>query len=175
MTAAEQEGSFKGRHFTPEVILRALRWDPAFPISSRDLSAMLSDRDVAVHHTTLYRWVQAYAAKLEQRVRRHLHLCTGSWRVDETYVKVKGVWTHPYRAVDSLVQTIDFLLSARLSRCRKRPEKDFVAGSGRLALGSGWGRRGIVNLTVHGRVWAGGGDHGAVMLRFGCTSPLSRS
>ena len=74
---------------------------------------MLSDRGVAVDHTTLFRWVQAYAAKLEQRVRRHLRLCTGSWRVDETYIKVKGVWTYLYRAVDSLGQTIDFLLSAR--------------------------------------------------------------
>jgi transposase, IS6 family len=108
-----QEGSFKGRHFTSEVILWALRWYLAFPVSYRDLSAMLADRGVAVDHTTLFRWVQAYAAKLEQRVRRHLVPCTGSWRVDETYIKVKGVWTYLYRAVDSLGQTIDFLLSAR--------------------------------------------------------------
>ena len=57
--------------------------------------------------------MQAYAAKLEQRVRRHLRLCTGSWQVDETYIKVKGAWTYLYRAVDSLGQTIDFLLSAK--------------------------------------------------------------
>jgi IS6 family transposase len=113
MIAAEQDGSFKGRHFTSEVILWALRWYLAFPISYRDLTLMLSDRGVAVDHTTLFRWVQAYAAKLEQRVRRHLRLCTGSWRVDETYIKVKGVWTYLYRAVDSLGQTIDFLLSGR--------------------------------------------------------------
>ncbi len=74
---------------------------------------MLSDRGVVVDHTTLFRWVQADAAKLEQRVRRHLCLCTGSWRVDETYIKVTGVWTYLYRAVDSLGQTIDFLLSAK--------------------------------------------------------------
>lgn len=74
---------------------------------------MLSDRGVTVDHTTLFRWVQTYAAGLEQRVRRHLRLCTGSWRVDETYIKVRGVWTYLYRAVDSLGQTIDFLLSAR--------------------------------------------------------------
>jgi IS6 family transposase len=74
---------------------------------------MLSDRGVVVDPSTLFRWVQAYAAKLEQRVRRHLRPCTGSWRVDETYIKVKGAWTYLYRAVDSLGQTIDFLLSAR--------------------------------------------------------------
>jgi hypothetical protein len=101
-----QDGTFKGRHFASEVILWALRWYLAFPISYRDLSAMLSDRGVLVDHTTLFRWVQTYAAKLEQRVRRHLRPCTGSWRVDETYIKVKGVWTYLYRAVDSLGQTI---------------------------------------------------------------------
>ncbi len=111
--AVGQDRSFKGRHFTSEVILWALRWYLAFPISYRDLALMLCDRGVVVDHTTLFRWVQAYAAKLEQRVRRHLRLCTGSWRVDETYIKVKGVWTYLYRAVDSLGQTIDFLLSAK--------------------------------------------------------------
>ncbi len=74
---------------------------------------MLADRGVAVDHTTLFRWIQAYAATLEQRVQRHLRACTGSWRVGDTYIKVKSVWTYLYRAVDSLGQTIDFLLSAR--------------------------------------------------------------
>ena len=111
--AADQGGAFRGRHFTAEVILWALRWYLAFPISYRELASMLSDRGIAVDHTTLFRWVQAYAAKLEQRVRCHLRLCTGSWRVDETYIKVKGVWTYLYPAVDGLGQTIDFLLSAK--------------------------------------------------------------
>ena len=72
-------------------ISRRSRWYLAFPVSYRDLAAMLSDRGIAVDHTTLFRWVQAYAAELEQRVLRHLRPCTGSWRVDETYIKVKGV------------------------------------------------------------------------------------
>lgn len=124
--AADQDGMFKGRHFTAEVILWALRWYLAFPISYRDLAAMLSDRGVTVDHTTLFRWVQAYAASLEQRVRRHLRLCTGSWRVDETYIKVKGAWTYLYRAVDSLGQTIDFLLSPRRDATRRRPSGSFA-------------------------------------------------
>ena len=74
---------------------------------------MLADRGVVVDHTTLFRWVQAYAATLERRIRKHLRPCTGSWRVDETYIKVMGVWTYLYRAVDSLGQTIDFHLSPR--------------------------------------------------------------
>ena len=61
----------------------------------------------------LFRWIQAYAPKLEKRIRLHLHRSNGSWRGDETYVKVKGRWTYLYRAVDSRGQTIDFLLSAK--------------------------------------------------------------
>jgi len=113
MMTTDRSDAFKGRNFTSKVILWALRWYLAFPISYRDLAAMLCDRGVTVDHTTLFRWVQAYAAALEQRVRRHLRPCTGSWRVDETYIKVKGAWTYLYRAVDSLGQTIDFLLSVR--------------------------------------------------------------
>ena len=75
---AGQDRVFKGRHFTAEVILWALRWHLAFPIRDRDLAAMLSDRGIVVDHTTLFRWVPAYAATLEQRVRRHLRPCTDS-------------------------------------------------------------------------------------------------
>src|SRR6476661_8409170 len=111
--AVKQGGSFKGRQFIAEVILWAVRWYLMFPISYRDLELMLADRGVGVDHTTLFRWIQAYAPELEKRIRPHLRSCNGSWRVDETYVKVKGRWTYLYRAVDSRGQTIDFLLSAK--------------------------------------------------------------
>src|SRR6195952_5378455 len=111
--AVKQGGSFKGRQFTAEVILWAVRWYLMFPISYRDLELMLLDRGVAVDHSTIFRWIQAYAAELEKRIRPHLRMSNGSWRVDETYVKVKGRWMYLYRAVDSRGQTIDFLLSAR--------------------------------------------------------------
>jgi IS6 family transposase len=81
---------FKGRQFTTEVILWAVRWYLMFPISYRDLELMLLDRGVEVDHTTIFRWIQAYAAELEKRIRPHLRMSNGSWRVDETYVKVKG-------------------------------------------------------------------------------------
>jgi IS6 family transposase len=74
---------------------------------------MLLDRGVPVDHTTVFRWIQAYAAELEKRLRPHLRLSNGFWRVDETYVRVKGRWTYLYRAIDSRGQTIDFLLTAR--------------------------------------------------------------
>jgi transposase, IS6 family len=111
--AVKQGGSFKGRQFTAEVILWAVRWYLMFPISYRDLELMLADRGVEVDHTTIFRWIQAYAPELEKRIRPHLRPSNGSWRVDETYVKVKGRWTYLYRAVDSRSQTIDFLLSAK--------------------------------------------------------------
>jgi transposase, IS6 family len=84
-----------------------------FPVSYRDLELMLLDRGVEVDHTTIFRWIQAYAPEIEKRIRPHLRPCNGSWRVDETYIKVKGRWSYLYRAVDSRGQTIDFLLSVK--------------------------------------------------------------
>jgi hypothetical protein len=105
--------AFKGRQFASEVILWAVRWSLMFPISYRDLELMLRDRGAAADHTTIFRWIQAYAAELDRRIRPHLRPSNGSWRVDETYIRVKGRWTYLYRAVDSRGQTIDFLLSAK--------------------------------------------------------------
>src|ERR1700734_2008059 len=104
---------FKGRQFTAEAILWAVRWYLMFPVSYRDLELMLLDRGVEVDHTTIFRWIQAYAAELEKRTRPHWRMSNGSWRGDETYVRGKGRWTYLYRAVDSRGQPIDFLLAAR--------------------------------------------------------------
>jgi IS6 family transposase len=105
--------AFKGRQFTAEVILWAVRWYLMFPINYRDLELMLQDRSVAIAHTTIFCWIQVYAPELERRLRPHLRMSNGSWKVDETYVRVKGRWMYLYRAVDSRGQTIDFLLSAK--------------------------------------------------------------
>src|SRR4051812_49887207 len=75
-----QDQTFKGRQFTAEVILWAVRWYLMFPISYRDLELMLLDRGVAVDHTTIFRWIQAYAVELEKRLRPHLRKSDGSWR-----------------------------------------------------------------------------------------------
>jgi transposase, IS6 family len=109
----ENKNPFKGRQFTAEIILWAVRWYLQFPISYRDLACMLSDRGIQVDHTTLFRWIQAYASKLDKRVRPHLRRTNGSWRVDETYIRVQGEWVYLYRAVDATGQTIDFLLSPK--------------------------------------------------------------
>ncbi len=104
---------FKGRQFTAEIILWAVRWYLQFPISYRDLERMFSDRGIQVDHTTLFRWIQAYAPELDKRIRPHLRTTNGSWRVDETYIRVRGKWVYLYRAVDAAGQTIDFLLSPK--------------------------------------------------------------
>jgi hypothetical protein len=104
-----------------------------FPVSYRDLELMLLDRGVEVDHTTIFRWIQAYATEFEKRIRPHLRTSNGSWRVDETYVRVKGRWTYLYRAVDSRGRTIDFLLAARRDGCAAR------YGRGQAVLSQGHG------------------------------------
>jgi IS6 family transposase len=106
-----EQHPFKWRHFEAEVILLCVRWYLRYALSYRDLEEMMSERGLLVDHTTIFRWVQHYAPELEKRCRPHLKTTTDSWRVDETYVKVKGVWMYLYRAVDSSGQTIEFFLS----------------------------------------------------------------
>jgi transposase-like protein len=72
---------------------------------------MMRERGLQVDHTTIYRWVQSYAPELDRRCRSHLKTTTDSWRVDETYIKIKKQWVYLYRAVDSHGNTLDFLLS----------------------------------------------------------------
>jgi transposase, IS6 family len=74
---------------------------------------MMRERGLHIDHTTIYRWVQCYAPELKKRCRPHLKATNDSWRVDETYVKVKKVWMYLYRAVDSQGQTLEFLLSPK--------------------------------------------------------------
>jgi IS6 family transposase len=103
---------FHYRHFLPEVILQCLRWYLRYPISYRNLEEMMIERGVEVDHTTLYRWVQAYSVELAKRIRYYSKPYSTSWRVDETYIKVKGKWKYLYRAVDKYGSTIDFMLSS---------------------------------------------------------------
>ena len=103
---------FKWRQTEPSLILCAVRWYLRYSLSLRDVEELLEERGRDVDHTTVWRWVQCYGPELEQRMRRHLKSTNKSWRVDETYVRVKGRWCYLYRAIDSTGATIDFLLSA---------------------------------------------------------------
>ncbi len=107
----KNQSPFKWRHFESEIILLCVRWYLRYSLSYRDLEEMMLERGLHVAHTTIYRWVQCYAPELEKRCRPHLKACNDSWRVDETYIKVKKVWMYLYRAVDSEGNTLEFLLS----------------------------------------------------------------
>ena len=137
---------FKGRHFRGEIVLWAVRWYCRYPISYRDLEAMMTERGVAVDHSTIYRWVQRFPPEMEKRLRwQWRRPQSRSWRVDETYIKVRGKWAYLYRAVDKLGNTIDFYLSAtRNTKAAKRflgkalrglTLDSAVAGVGRPFLG----------------------------------------
>ncbi len=103
---------FKGRRFEGEIALWAVRWYCRYGVSYRDLEQTMGERGVSVDHSTIYRWVQRYAPEIERRLRwQWRQPRSTSWRVDETYIKVRGQWTYLYRAVDKFGNTIEFYLS----------------------------------------------------------------
>ena len=104
---------FKGRHFDQQVIILCVRWYLGCKLSSRDLVEMMGERGVKLAHTTILRWVQRYVPEFERRWSRYARTVGGSWRCDETYIKVNGRWTYLYRAVDKQGRTVDFRLSER--------------------------------------------------------------
>jgi transposase-like protein len=104
---------FKGRHFDHEIIVLCVRWYLTFKLSSRDLVQMMAERGIELAHTTILRWVQQYVPEFEKRWNHYARPVGDSWRVDETYIKVKGQWVYLYRAVDKQGRTVDFLLSKR--------------------------------------------------------------
>jgi transposase-like protein len=105
------EELFKGRHFDQEIVVLCVRWYLSFRLSFRDLVAMMSERGIIMAHTTILRWVQHYTPEFEKRWKRFSRPIGGSWRMDETYVKVRGGWVYLYRAVDKAGKTVDFYLS----------------------------------------------------------------
>jgi transposase-like protein len=104
---------FKRRRFPAEIILLCVRWYCKYGISYRNLAEMMQERGVSVDPSTIFRWVQRYAPEIEKRVRQYQGSRSGSWRVDETYVRVGGRWKYLFRAVDKHGQLIDFMLTDR--------------------------------------------------------------
>ena len=104
---------FKGHRFEKNIILLCVRWYLAYPLSYRNLEEMMEERGVRIDHTNIYRWVRKFTPQLEAKFRKGKKRPVGnSWRMDETYIKIKGQWKYLYRAVDKAGQTIDFLLTA---------------------------------------------------------------
>ena len=116
-----KQNLFKWRHFQADIILLNVRWYCRYALSYRDLEEMMrSSGDRSVDHSTINRWVLQYAPELDKRIRPHLSLTNDSWRVDKTYIKVKGQWKYLYRAVDSKGNTLDFLRSCQTERASRR-------------------------------------------------------
>jgi putative transposase len=133
--------SFKGAHFPQDIIFMGIQWYLAYPLSYRHVEELLEERGVPVDHATIQRWVVKYSPQLEEAFHRRKRPVWVSWRMDETYIRVKGQWYYLYRAVDKTGQTIDFLLTKhRDERAAKRflmkairrhgvPEKITIDGS----------------------------------------------
>jgi transposase-like protein len=107
------DNPFKGRQHPGELIISCVRLYLRYPLSYEHVTELMGERGVEVDASCIWRWVQAYAPELNQRCRHHLRPVNKSYRIDETYIKVKGVDKYLYRALDSTGQTIDFLLTAK--------------------------------------------------------------
>lgn len=118
-----EEHPFKWKQFSGEIILWGVRWYCLFALSYRDLVIMVEERGMSVNHTTIMRWVHEYAPQFKKRMKKFLKTTNDSYRVDETYIKIKGVCRYLYRAIDSSGNTLDWMLSEK--RDQKSAENFF--------------------------------------------------
>ena len=105
--------TFSRLHYPIDGITQCVRWYLAYSLSLRNLEEMMAERGVIVDHSTLHRWVIRLAPLLDKTFCQHKRTVGRRWRMDETYIKIKGQWKYLYRAADTSGQTIDFLLAAR--------------------------------------------------------------
>jgi len=105
--------SFSGRHYPRFIILQAVRWYVSYALSYRNIEEMMAERGFEIDHATLNRWVLHYAPLLEQKSRKFKQPVHRSWRMDETYIKIKGKWRYLYRAVDKYGATVDFMVTKK--------------------------------------------------------------
>src|ERR1700685_558481 len=106
----------KRMHSPLGVMLTCVRWYVAYPLSLRHLEQMMAERGIDVDHSTVHRWAIKVLPVLEKAFRRHKRAVGRSWRIDETYIKVRGQWKYLYRAVDKEGSTVDFLLRAHRNK-----------------------------------------------------------
>jgi transposase-like protein len=102
---------FKWKHAVGAIILWLVTWYSRYAFSYRDLKEIAVERGFELDYSTIYRWVQEYASEINKRIKPYLKLTCDSWKVDETYVKIKGVWHYLYRAIDKQGSTLDWMLS----------------------------------------------------------------
>jgi hypothetical protein len=146
---------FKGRHFDREIIILCVRWYLRFKLSFRDLVEMMAERGLFQAHTTIMRWIQHYVPEFEKRRNRFARQAGGSWRVDETYVKIKGRWTYIALSTSKEKQSIFFSAQSGMSRRpkrfsvgRSRARADCRAPSRLTATKPRIGRRGSFSANI---------------------------
>ena len=101
-------GQLQGAHFVKDIILTCVRWYVAYPLSYRQVEELMQERGVSVDHATINRWVLKYSPQLEEVFHRRKRPVWRSWRMDETYIRVKGEWRYLYRAVDKTARRLTF-------------------------------------------------------------------
>ena len=111
---------FKGSHYPKDAILHAVFFYVRYAVSYRDLEEIMAERGVQIDHATLNRWVVKYSTDIAKAAQTRKQRTAGSWRMDETYIKVKGKWMYLYRAVDKHGKTLDFMLSKRRDKAAAR-------------------------------------------------------
>ena len=105
--------AFRRLHYPVDIIAQCVRWYLAYSLSLRNVEEMMAERGIVVEHSTLHRWIIRLVPLLDKTFRRHKRAVGRRWRMDETYIKVRGQWKYLYRAIDTAGQTIDFLLTAK--------------------------------------------------------------
>ena len=132
---------FKGRYFDQSIILLCVRWYLTYNLSLPNLKEMMAERGIDLDHSTVHRWVICFSPKLLERFNRRKRPVTRKWNLDETYIKVKGDWLYPYRAIDSNGDKVEFYFSKErdLSAAKRflhkalarygRPERITIDGS----------------------------------------------
>lgn len=139
--------SFKGRHHQQDIILPCVRWYVAYALSYRDLEELAQERGYTVDHSTIQRWVVHYAPRIEKAFRKSKKRAGLRWRLDETYIRIKGEWKYLYRAADKQGKTIDFLLTAKRD---KKAARQFLE----KAIRSN-GKPSLINIDKSGANTAG--------------------
>ncbi|WP_428979166.1 IS6 family transposase [Flavobacterium cupriresistens] len=106
----------KGHCYPKSIILQAVYFKLRFTLSYRDVEDIMKMLGIQVDHSTIQRWLFKFTPLIESQMRKRKGRVGASWRMDETYIKIKGIWCYLYRVVDKLSNTADFLLTRRRQR-----------------------------------------------------------